>query len=189
MGSLLIFGNSINPDIQTNGIQGELSRYAFKDKVQLKKKQQVVSAFSSAGADGLGITLQTTHRDFKNWSNHLNLRYYRNSDYHLTFYTVGFNYFTRRPRVPVELSVGGEIGIGSLESYQTKKWGTVRDTLGWEVSTGVQSYFIGFDRLWNYFVRPSLRSYHFSFDGKRGVKDETIDGQGFVIAAGLGLRF
>ena len=87
------------------------------------------------------------------------------------------------------MSVGGEVGIGDLDIYHFGKLGKVRDTYGWEVHSAITSYFVGYDRLWNYFVRPTLRSYQFRFEGKRSITDETINGQGFVITAGLGLRF
>ncbi len=189
IGSLLIFGNASNPDIQTNTFQGEVSRYEFKDTIRIKEHKRTAVSLTPTGVEGIGLTAKTIHRDYKNWVSTLNLRHYRNPDYHLVFYTVGFDYQTRRPRIPLELSVGGEIGIGDLDVYRFGKFGKIKETFGWEVHTGIASYFIGYDRLWNYFVRPTWRSYQFHFEGKSRIPDETIDGEGFVLAAGLGLRF
>ncbi|MBF0277804.1 MAG: hypothetical protein HQM13_08440 [SAR324 cluster bacterium] len=189
IGSLLIFGNSINPEISSNSLQAELSRYEFRDKVQIKTSTRTLASFSPNGIDGAGLTVKTVHHDYKNWYSTLNLRHYRNPNYHLLFYTTGFDYQTLRPRIPIQLSVGGEVGIGELNIYRFGKYGEVRDTFGWELHSSITSFFVGNDRLWNYFVRPTLRSYHFHFEGKSGIKDEIINGQGFVLAAGLGLRF
>lgn len=189
IGSLLIFGNSINPEIKTQAFQGELSHYQLRETIRIRENDRTVASFTPEGIQGVGITAQTIHQDLKNWSTTLNLRYYRHADYHLVLYTAGVDYLALRPRIPLQLSVGGEVGIGDLDIYHFGKLGKVRDTYGWEVHSAITSYFVGYDRLWNYFVRPTLRSYQFRFEGKRSITDETINGQGFVITAGLGLRF
>lgn len=189
VGSLLLFGSAINPDVQVSGLQGEFSHYEFKDTVQFKRDGQVVGDFAPDGVNGLGVGLRTTHRSFKNLSNTLNLRYYRHPDYQLTFYTVSLEYQTLRPRIPLQLSVGGALGLGSMTAEKIQQFGKVQSTFGWELHTRIESYFVGFDRLWNYFLRPSLQSYQFPFHGKSGIQNTTINGQGLEIATGIGLRF
>ena len=189
VGSLLVFGNVIHPDIQSSGLQGELSHYELKSNVSFKKNGQEVGSFAPRGVIGLGLGFETTHQDFKNLSNTLNLRYYHNPNYHLAFYTIGLEYSTLRPKIPLQLSVGGEFGIGRLGGKGLEEFGTAQPTYGWQVHTRIESYFVKFDRLWNYYLRPSLQSYQFPFHGKDGIQDTTINGQGLEIATGIGLRF
>ena len=40
-----------------------------------------------------------------------------------------------------------------------------------------------------YCQMPTLRVYQFRFDGENEIEDDVINGQGFVLAAGVGLRF
>ncbi len=189
IGSLLIFANVMNPDINTNTIQAEISRYQLQETVKIKKNNRTVASFTPDGVEGIGITTFTSHRDLKHWVGALNLRYYRGPDYRLTFYTAGINYVAIRPNSPIRLSVGAEGGIGDLDVDRFNKYGKLRDATGWELHSALQSHFVVFDRLWNYYLRPSLRVYQFEFNGKPGVRNELIDGQGFVLSAGLGMRF
>ncbi|MBF0288081.1 MAG: hypothetical protein HQM14_09710 [SAR324 cluster bacterium] len=189
IGSLLIFANVMNPDINTNTLQAEVSRYQLQDTVRIKQKNHVVASFISDGVEGVGITSLTSHRDFKNWLGTLNLRYYRGSDFRLTFYTAGIDYIAIRPNSPIRLSVGAEGGIGDLDVDRLDRYGRLPDATGWEIHSALQSHFVMFDHLWNYYLRPTLRVYQFEFDGKPGIRNKIINGQGFALAAGLGMRF
>lgn len=189
VGSLLIFGNVANPDIETNEIQWELSRYQFEEDIHLQQNGHDSGSFTPRGIDGTGLVFNTVHKNYKNWLGTLNVRYYRAPEYQLVLYSTGIDYVRIRPNSPTRLSVGGEIGIGELDIDRFKSHGKVLDNVGWEVHTAFKSHFVLFNQLWSYFVRPSLRSYRFPFKGKEPFQDELIDASGFVIAAGIGLRY
>ncbi len=188
MGSLLVFANSINPDIKSDTVQLEFSHYSFEEDIRVTKKGRETS-FTTEGVNGIGGTLQTRNIDWKNWVHTLNARYYRGPDYRMFFYTTGIDYVVVRPRTPFRLLVGTEVGIGQLEIDGFRQLGNIENIPGWEVHAGLQSHFIAFDRLWNYYVRPTFRRYQFRFEGDPGVENETLNGNAFVLSAGIGIRF
>lgn len=189
LGSLLIFGNVSNPDIETNEVQIEVSHYQFEERIKLNRNGKELGSFTPNGVQGIGMNINTIHKNNKNWLGTLNVRYYRATEYRMAMYSAGLDYVRIRPKSSARLSVGAEVGQAELKIDRFSSHGRIRDTIGWEVHSAFKSHFVAFDELWSYYVRPSMRSYKFQFDGKNGLQDELIDGEGFAIAAGLGFRF
>lgn len=189
VGGSLLFGNAINPDIQSDTANLEASYYYFRDSVPIKQNEEEVERFEPSVTVGWGASLYTHHRIWKNWRNTLSTRRYRSQDFRLAMYSTGFDYMVLLPKTPIRLSVGFEIGTAELKVNSLQDYGDIEDTWGGEIHTEVSNYFVFYEQLWNYFIRPSLRFYQYPFEGKQTISNEMINGDGLVVSAGIGMKF
>lgn len=187
--SSFVFANVINSDIQTESVQTELSRYEIQDDVTVQRNGNALSTFELNGVDGGGVTATTVYSELPNWESTLNFRYYRGTNYLLTFYTTGLDYVRKRQNNPFQLTAGIEFGVGNFDIDPLKDHGSIAPAFGYEIHTSFRGYFVFSDRLLSYFIRPALRSYQFQFTGNDGINNIEIDAQGFVLAVGLGYLF
>ncbi|MGK5091704.1 hypothetical protein WDW89_06760 [Deltaproteobacteria bacterium TL4] len=188
-GSILLFGNTITPDIQSNTMSGSFEYYELKDEITIEKQHQTVARFAPSGASGIGLTLYTHHRVWKSWRHLLTLRHYQSRDFSLDLYTTGIDYVEQLPGLPITYALGAEIGKGEFKIKALENYGVFKETLGKEVHLDVSHYFILFENLGHVFIRPAYRYHEFIFDGKTGVTNQTINGDGIALSTGIGFRF
>ena len=189
IGSVLLFGNAWDPDIQTNTVNLETSYYEFKDSVTLRRDDTPVATFTPSQLAGGGLSLYSYHRIKNSFRHTLSFRRYPANDYLINLYTTGIDTFFTFPQIPIRLAFGGEIGIGELKIPKFDTYGTMGDALGGEVHLEFSNYFVLNKQLGNYFIRPTFRQYHFPFSGKKDIADLKINGDGLALAVGVGLQF
>ena len=189
VGALLIFANSASPDIQTNEYRVEAAYYDLSDEVDFKLKGTTVSSLKLAGMSGIGFGASTIHRENRRWKHTLDLRYFRDPEYHVVFATTGIEFTAIRPRSPLRIVVGAELGRADWKLYNDRKFGSITETTGWEIHTSLKSHFVAMNHLFSYHLTPSLKSYEFQFRGDDGISDVDIDGAAAGLSAGVSMRF
>ncbi|MBF0352129.1 MAG: hypothetical protein HQM11_13940 [SAR324 cluster bacterium] len=190
LGSLLVFGNVTNPDIQSDTLGVSLDYLNFQDQVIITEKAETVAVFEPGGGTwGTDLRLLTRNKLWPSWRHALGFRFLTSSEYQMRFYTTGLTNMMSLNSLPVSLGWGINAGQAEMEIRSLSEWGSVSETLGMDAFVEMDYHFIWGDRLWSLFLQPSYQWYKFQFSGKSNVADHSIDASGGMISTGMSVKF